>query len=264
MQLWGVPRSLGARIQVFSLRPELAWEPDWETSEKTVVPGTRLVYVSNPNNPTGAVLSEAAMVRIVRRCEEVSAYLIADEAYVGAEIFRERTKSFWGMSDRVIVTSGLSKAWPIPGVRIGWIVGPKEIIAQCWAQHDYLTIGPNKLSDALACIAVTPENREKCYDRTRAVLKANLPIASTWVKSFRGHLSWRPPEAGAIGLIKYNGAVNSLELAETIRARQNTLVVPGDHLGAKGYIRIWLGGREEFLLEGLRRTAIELAELDSD
>jgi len=61
--------------------------------------------------------------------------------------------------------SGLSKAWGIPGVRIGWIVGPPKVIADCWAQHDYLTIGPNKLSDQIAKIAVSPENREKCYAR---------------------------------------------------------------------------------------------------
>ncbi len=85
---------------------------------------TRLLYLSNPNNPTGSVLSDAAMRRIVDRCEQTGTWLLADEVYLGAEIDRPRTKSFWGMSDRVIVTSGLSKAYGIPGVRIGWIVGP--------------------------------------------------------------------------------------------------------------------------------------------
>ena len=58
------------------------------------------------------------------------------------------------MSDRVIVTSGLSKAYGIPGVRIGWIVAPPGLVADCWTQHDYLTIGPNKFSDRLAQVAV--------------------------------------------------------------------------------------------------------------
>ena len=113
------------------------------------------------------MLSEDAMRRIVARCEEVGAYLLADEVYQGAEVHRERTRSFWGMSDRVIVTSGLSKAYGIPGVRIGWIVGPKDVIAECWTQHDYLTIGPNKISDAVARVAVQAANREKLYARTR-------------------------------------------------------------------------------------------------
>ena len=61
MQLWGVPRSLGAETRTFHLRLDRGWEPDWEEFEKAVAPGTRMVYVSNPNNPTGAVLSDAAM-----------------------------------------------------------------------------------------------------------------------------------------------------------------------------------------------------------
>ena len=130
-------------------------------------PQTRLVYVSNPNNPTGRVLSEKPCGGSSRAARQVGAYLLADEVYQGAEIHCARTPSFWGMSDRVIVTSGLSKAYGIPGVRIGWIVGPKHVVAECWSQHDYITIGPNKISDAVARVAVQPANREKLYARTR-------------------------------------------------------------------------------------------------
>jgi hypothetical protein len=261
MQLWGVPRSLGAEARTFRLRPEAAWEPDWDEFERAVSPGTKLVYVSNPNNPTGSILSDNAMKRIVARCEQVGAYLMADEVYQGAEVSGQRAKSFWGMSDRVIVTSGLSKAWGIPGVRIGWIVGPSKMIADCWAQHDYLTIGPGKLSDQIARIAVTPENREKCYARTRAVLTTNLEIAREWVRSFGAFLEWREPEAGAIALIKYQASIPSVHLCEGIRLRQSTLIVPGKQLGVEGYVRIWLGAREDYLREGLRRIGEEFRPL---
>ncbi len=70
------------------------------------------------------------MERIVSRCETTGTWILADEVYLGAEIDRERTPSFWGMSDRVIVTSGLSKAYGIPGVRIGWIVGPQSLVSR--------------------------------------------------------------------------------------------------------------------------------------
>jgi aspartate/methionine/tyrosine aminotransferase len=258
MQLWGVPRSLGAETRTFNLRLDSGWEPDWEEFEKAVVPGTRMVYVSNPNNPTGAVLSDPAMKRIVERCDTVGAYLIADEVYLGAEISRPRTKSFWGMSPRVIVTSGLSKAYGIPGVRIGWIVGPAEMIAECWTQHDYITICPNKMSDEIARVAVM--NRDRCYARTRQVLTHNLRIAREWIASFDGFLEWREPEAGAIALVKYHSDVPSAELCERMRTRLSTLVVPGAFVGLEGYLRIWLGGREEYLREGLRRIGEELRE----
>ena len=258
MQMPGVARSLGAVVRTFRLLQDSEWEPDWTEFERAVTPRTRLLYLSNPNNPTGSILSRAAMERIVRRCEETGTYLVADEVYLGAEIDDERTPSFWGMSERVIVTSGLSKAYGIPGVRVGWLVGPRDLVAETWTQHDYLTIGPNKLSDRLAQIAVEPQNRERCYARTRAILRHNLPIAREWIASFGGHLSWREPRAGAIALVRYDADVPSLDIAERVRTRQSTLIVPGSHVGLEGYLRIWLGGKEDFLKEGLRRIGLEL------
>src|SRR6266508_1219182 len=179
MQMPGVARSLGATVRTFRLVPDDAlratsrsrrsasreggqdddWEPDWDEFERAVTPQTRLLYLSNPNNPTGSVLSDAAMRRIVDRCQQTGTWLLSDEVYLGAEVAAgTRTKSFWGMGDRVIVTSGLSKAYGIPGVRIGWIVGPKALVADCWSQHDYITIGPNKMSDRLARVAVETKN----------------------------------------------------------------------------------------------------------
>src|SRR5215469_16730016 len=256
MQYGGVPRSLGATVRRFTLEIERGWEPNWDEFERAVNGKTRLVYLSNPNNPSGSVLSHDAMQRIVDRCEKVGAYLLADEVYLGAEIHCERTRSFWGMSDRVIVTSGLSKAYGIPGVRIGWIVGPSSVIADCWTQHDYLTIGPNKISDIVARVAV--ENRDKLYARTRSILQQNLPIMREWARGFHGFLTFREPKAGALCLVQYHSAMPSYDLAERIREKHSVLIVPGAHLGLEGYLRLWLGGKPEFLAEGLRRIGLEL------
>jgi aspartate/methionine/tyrosine aminotransferase len=261
MQMRGVARSLGAGVKTFRLRTEAAWEPDWEEFDRAVTPRTRLLYLSNPNNPTGSVLSDAAMRRIVDRCDATGTWLLSDEVYLGAEISRARTKSFWGMSERVIVTSGLSKAYGIPGVRIGWLVGPESVVAECWSQHDYITIGPGKLSDRVARVAVDASNRERCYARTGDILRHNLPIVREWVASFGGRLVWTEPVAGAIGLMKYDADVPSLAIAERVRLNQSTLIVPGIHVGIEGHLRLWLGGREEFLREGLRRIGTELLNL---
>ena len=265
MQLWGVPRSAGAAVETFYLRPRdgTRWEIDWEEFDRVVRPGTKLVYVTNPNNPTGSVLRADEMRRIVDRCEEVGAYLIADEVYQGAELAGPITPSFWGMSDRVIVTSGLSKAYGIPGVRIGWIVAPPEVVAQCWTQHDYLTIGPNKLSDALARVAVEPGVREHLYGRTRTILNENQPVVDAWVASFGEFLTYIRPPAAAMAFVRYASDAPSEVVAEWLRAKQSTLVVPGSHLGLDGYLRIWTGGKPEYLREGLRRVAVGVEALRS-
>jgi aspartate/methionine/tyrosine aminotransferase len=261
LQFGGVPQACGARLRPFHLRLDRDWEPDWEEFETAVTGKTRLVYLSNPNNPTGSLLSPDAMRRIVARCEAVGAYLLADEVYLGAEIHSPRTPTFWGMSDRVIVTSGLSKAYGIPGVRIGWIAGPPDVVAQCWTQHDYITIGPNKISDAVARVAVEPANREKLYARTRAILQHNLPLMRQWVESFGGFLTFREPRAGALCLVRYAAGLPSCTLCERIRVNRSVLIVPGVHLGLEGFLRLWLGGKPEFMQEGLRRVAVELRVL---
>jgi aspartate/methionine/tyrosine aminotransferase len=259
MQLSGVPKSLGAQVNTFALRSENGWDVDWDEFEHAVNPRTRLVYVSNPNNPSGAVLSAAAMRRIVERCEKMGAYLIADEVYIGAEHTGERTPSFWGMSDCVIVTSGLSKAYGIPGLRIGWIIGPPELVYACWTQHDYITIGPNKLSDRMAQVAVRLENREKLYARTRAILNENIPFFADWVKDVP-QLAYTPSQAGAYSFLKLHGDTPSEEVAKNCLENQSTLIVPGSHFGMEGYLRLWLGGSQDYLGEGYRRIARELAK----
>src|SRR5262245_57483431 len=227
MPMWGVARSLCAEVRTFRRRTEAGWEPDWDEFDRAVTPITRLLYLSNPNNPTGSVLSDAAMQRVVDRCQQTGTWLLSDEVYLGAEVDGRRTKSFWGMGDRVIVTSGLSKAYGIPGVRIGWIAGPPALVEACWSQHDYITIGPNKLSDRLARVAVTSKSSERCYARTRDILQHNLPIAREWVKTFGGRLTWTEPKAGAIGLMKYDADTPSLAIADRVRLNQSTLIVPG-------------------------------------
>src|SRR5690606_29993819 len=184
LQLLAVPQSLGPEVNTFRLRRDRRWEPDREECENAVNEKTRMLYISHPNNPTGSVLSEESMKRIAERCDKMGTYLISDEVYLGAEIGERRTPSFWGMGENVIVTSGLSKAYGIPGIRIGWIIGPKHVVADCWTQHDYITIGPNKLSDRLAQTAVHLDNREKLYARTQGILRKNLGAFHEWVNGF--------------------------------------------------------------------------------
>jgi hypothetical protein len=131
-------------------------------------------------------------------------------------------------------------------------------MAECWGQHDYLTIGPNKISDAVAYVAVQAQNRERLYARTHNILSENIPIVREWVESFGGFLTFREPRAGALCLVRYDSATPSVELCERIRVKHSVLIVPGAQLGAEGFIRIWIGGKVDFLREGLRRIGEEL------
>jgi aspartate/methionine/tyrosine aminotransferase len=263
MQLHGIPPGFGATIKPFSLRPGADWEPDWDAFERALSGKTRLVYVTNPNNPTGAVLARQAMERIVAAVDKHDAYLIADEVYRGSELDSRPTPSFWGMSERVIVTSGLSKAFGIPGARIGWLVGPPDFVAECWAQHDYISIGPGRLSDMITGFVVRPENRKRLFARGAEALNRNLKLVRQWAADLDGLIQYTEPRAGAFVFARYHGNLPSVELAERLRTNQSVLVVPGAQLGLEGYLRIGIGVPTDKLERGLARITVELKAMHS-
>jgi aspartate/methionine/tyrosine aminotransferase len=252
MQLWGLVRGFGAEVKPFHLVENGRWTPDLRELERAVSKRTRLIAVCNPNNPTGAILADEEMDRIVDAARSAGAWLLADEVYRGAELSRdELTPSFWGKYDKVIITSGLSKAYGLPGLRIGWIVSTPEVAARAWAYHDYTTIGPGPMSDMLAQVALRPENRRRLFDRTRRIINSNYPVLRNWLDDRPSLFSVIDPEAGAIAYVKYNLEIGSLDLVERLRQDKSVLIVPGEHFLMQNYLRVGIGDRPEHLEAGL-------------
>ncbi len=253
MQIWGVVRGQGAIVVPWRLREERQWEADVDALASLVTPRTKLIAVCNPNNPTGSILSEAAMRAIVGIAEKAGAFILADEVYRGAELDGRETRSFWGLSDRVLVACGMSKAYGLPGLRIGWVAGPAPMVAELWARKDYLSIAPASLSDHLAQVALRPEVRPRILARTRGLINANLPAITEWMRGHHPGFRLVPPRAGAIAYPRYSWPVNSTKLMERLRDERSVLVVPGDQFGMDGYLRIGLGNEPAELKAGLAR-----------
>ena len=153
---------------------------------------------------------------------------------------------------RAIITSGLSKAYGLPGLRIGWIAGPPSLIASLWSYHDYVTIAPGALSDRLARVALAPERRARLFERTRGILRRNLPLMEEWLRE-AGGFHWIRPEAGAIVYVRYDHPINSTTLVTRLREEKSVLIVPGDHFGMDGYLRLGFGEPPEYNRAGLDR-----------
>lgn len=171
------------------------------------------------------------------------------------------TPSFWGAADKVLVVNGLSKAYGLPGLRIGWMVGPEEVIKRTWSYHDYTTISPSALSDRLASIALAPGNRDRILQRTRGILNANFPVLEGWLEKQEGLFEFRAPMAGAICFARYNLEVGSTALVERLIREQSVLVVPGDHFEMDGYLRFGYGPEKDYLLKALDRAAETLKKI---
>jgi aspartate/methionine/tyrosine aminotransferase len=226
---------------------------DLQSLDRAVTPDTRILLITNPHNPTGAILSEAEMEAVVRAARRVGAWIVSDEIYRGAEISGRLTASFWGRYPKVIVTAGLSKAFGLPGLRIGWLVAPAKTIADGWSHKDYTTIAPSSLSDRLAAIAMAPQRRARILERTRAILKTNLPVLDEWARSHASLLEFVPPAAGAIAFLRYRLPLGSLALVEKLRVDHSALIVAGDQCGLGRYVRIGYGSPREELVQGLSR-----------
>jgi aspartate/methionine/tyrosine aminotransferase len=265
MQTPGLTQNFGAQVRPFQLHDKEGWEPYAEEIRTAIAPGTKLVVVTNPHNPTGHVLSDELRKVILDRAREVGAWLLADEVYQGAERNGKTTQSFWGSGyDKVIVVNGLSKAYGLPGLRIGWIVSQPAFSQEAWARHDYTTIGPSGASDHLAAIALDPPVRAKIIERTRRILNANYPIMESWLKNFGDLFSWNPPHAGAICWTRYRGSIPATEIVEKLRAQHSVLLCPGEHFGMPGFLRFGYGGELQHLQEALAETERGLRRLFTD
>jgi aspartate/methionine/tyrosine aminotransferase len=256
MQTFGLAKAFGGTVREWPLvedREAGRWRPDIDALRHVVSNRTKLIIICTPNNPTGACLTSQELDEVAHIAGRHGSWVLSDEVYRGAELDGRESSSLWGRYDRAIVTSGLSKAYGLPGLRIGWIVAPPSLIASTWAYHDYVTIAPGALSDHMARAALSPERRPALLERTRAIMRSNLPLVEQWLHNHDPAFSWLRPEGGAIMYVRYNYKINSTELVTRLRDSHSVLVVPGDHFGMDGYLRLGYGERPEYLRAGLDR-----------
>jgi aspartate/methionine/tyrosine aminotransferase len=260
MQTHGLALNVGARVVEVQLREELGWQPDPDEIRRAVTDRTRMIIVTNPGNPTGAILNDAVRDAIIGAATRTGAWILADEVYTGAELSGRETPSFFGSHERVIATGSLSKAYGLPGLRIGWCMSDPRTAAAIWARSDYTTISPGELTDHLATIALDPAVRPQLLHRTRALIRTGLETLTTWLES-TGGFHWHPPAAGAICLARYDAPIESDALAEQLRVETSVLIVPGSHFGLGRYIRFGIGLPADEMRAALDRIAGVLARV---
>ncbi|MGD9001938.1 MAG: aminotransferase class I/II-fold pyridoxal phosphate-dependent enzyme [Anaerolineae bacterium] len=262
MQIWGIGHNYGYRVKTFQLREEHSWALDLEELNDTVTAETKLIAVCNPNNPTGAILTEREMDGIVATADRVGAWLLADEVYSGAErLTDEQTPSFWGRYDRVLAMNSLSKAYGLPGLRIGWVVAPASTRSEIWRRHEYTTISATMLSNRLATVALSPGVRPRLIQRVRDYIRDGFSIFEEWLARHESTFSLVPPQAAAIAFPRYHLDIDSTQLVERLIHEKSVLVAPGEYFGADQHLRISFGLPAHYLRPALNRVHELLVEL---
>jgi aspartate/methionine/tyrosine aminotransferase len=262
LQIWGVARNHDYQIKTFSLQEDKAWAPDLDELEDKVSADTKVIAICNPNNPTGYILTESEMDRIVAIAERAGAWIIADEVYRGVErLVDSETPSFYARYDRVIAVGSMSKAYGLPGLRIGWAIGPEEMLDQFRRQHEYITICASMLANKLAAIALSPEVRPWLIERARKYIRDGFPILQQWMDNHKELFTCIPSQAAAITFVKYHLDINSTCLMERLAQEKSVLIIPGDHFNMDHFVRISFGLPADYLTAGLNRFHDLLEEM---
>ena len=252
LQIYHLARSFGIKVKNLPIRQELGWQWDLDELRNLVSAKTKMIAVCNPNNPTGAIMSDAVMNGVIEIAEDLDCWILSDEVYRGAELDGKECRSFAGATNKTIVNAGLSKAYSLPGLRLGWSVGSENYIERAWSFHDFTVINVAYLSDWVASKILTHDRRKKILNRTKNHLNHNLDMLCKWEKDIP-QLTLSRPQAAAIAFAKINLPISSEEFVFELRDNFSVLLTAGKWHGLEGYVRFGYGTPSDYVREGLQR-----------
>jgi aspartate/methionine/tyrosine aminotransferase len=251
-----VAEYLGASIRRFPRRFENEFEIDPAEIERHITPKTRLVVVTNLHNPSGARTPDPRLQLIGEIAQKHGAHVLVDEVYLDA-CFDPQARSAFHLGDNFIVTSSLTKAFGLSGLRCGWILAPQSLAERMWRINDLYGVIPAHVAELLSVVALDNMKEIENYSRTR--LAANRPILQTFLES-RRDLKSIHADAGTVAFPKLtSGRVDAL--CQLLREKYDTTVVPGRFFEVPDHFRIGIGGKTELLQEGLKRLGKALDEV---
>ena len=258
-QHYSIPESIGADVDLLYLQEDLEWLPDLDLLKAKVLPGTKLIALTNPNNPTGALISAESLEKIADIAGEVGAWILCDEVYRGTDQQGNgKTKSIVDIYDKGISTAGMSKAFSLAGLRLGWIAGPEELIEKVMIHRDYDTISVGMINDHFATLAL--DNCDRLLERSQRITRQNLDYLAQWMSS-QPKLSWVKPKSGTTALVKLAMDMSSLDFCIALLKKESVMFTPGSALGMEGYVRIGYANNPEILVNGLGRVSNFLSGL---
>lgn len=252
-QHYSIPESYGADIQILKLREENGFLPDLEELKELAIPGTKLIALNNPNNPTGSLMDEGILKKIVEIARACGAWILCDEVYRGTDQEGDgMTVSVADLYEKGISTGSMSKTYSLAGLRLGWIVAPQELIHSVSIHRDYNTISVGMIDDHFASIAL--ENRSKILKRSHQITRTNLAILEEWINS-EPLISWVKPKSGTTALLRFNLPISSEKFCIELLKSTGVMLTPGSAMDMEGYVRIGYSNSAEILSEGLKRLS---------
>ncbi|MDK2871211.1 MAG: hypothetical protein PWQ16_563 [bacterium] len=247
-QLYELPQAFGKKVELYELKKEEGFELNPEEVIKLSENAEALI-LNHPHNPTGASLEREKMKYIIETLTDKGKKILFDQVYLYLSKEEPITPPARKFSKRVIVTGGLSKTFGLPGLRIGWIIGPKDFIEKCWKIRDYLAISVSGINQFLAFKAL--QNGDKILQRNKEILNKNFAIISEWMKRNEDIIGWVPPKEGCVCFPWLKNQEDSERLCKALLEKSGVLLVPGSCFEMPSHIRIGFGFESEILKKGL-------------
>jgi aspartate/methionine/tyrosine aminotransferase len=263
-QLHSVPRALGAKVDLWSVVQDDGFAYDLETLASLVTDKTKLIVINTPHNPTGAMLDDSQLDRVVEIADKVGAWILSDEAYRWLDIpgGDPLPPPLHDRYERAISVGTVSKPFGVPGIRIGWFVANPGIVQKAWGIRDYVSLSPGRLSDRIAQTVIS--EREPILARNREIIRQNLEAANQWFAENDDIASWTAPRAGLLAMMRYAAPIPSTEIADRLAGERRVMLAPGSNFGIEGHLRIGIGQRPDVFQRGLEIAGEFLREVGNE
>lgn len=256
-QLYSIPESYGADVQILHLSKENNYLPDLEKLRRLVTPKTKMICINNPNNPTGALMSEQILREIVEIARSADAWILCDEVYRHLSQEDGWCPSIVDLYEKGISVSSMSKVFSLAGLRLGWIAThDMSVVKSCLSHRDYNLVSCGVFDEMLAAVAL--KHRDKLLERSRKIVRENLQILDDWVGS-EPHVSYVKPKAGTTALVYYDLDISSYEFCEEMYKKTGAFVTPGDCFEVPHSMRIGYAYGKQDLIDGLKAISEYIA-----
>jgi len=248
-QLYTIAEVEGCRLRRWPLPWERGFRPDVEVLEELVGPRTKMVVVNFPHNPTGATLTREEQERLIRTVADVGAYLVWDGAFAELTYDAPPLPDPVLQYDRALSMGTLSKAYGLPGLRVGWCLGSPEVLEKFARLRDYTILHLSPLVELLARHVI--EKAEVLVSRRLETARRNRERVEAWIEEHREDVEWVPPAGGVCGFVRFRGDRDVEELCHRLAREHRVLLVPGSCFHAPEHARLGFGGSPEELEQGL-------------
>ena len=256
-QLYSIPESYGADVQILHLSKENNYLPDLEKLRRLVTPETKMICINNPNNPTGALMSEQLLREIVEIARSADAWILCDEVYRHLSQEDGWCPSIVDLYEKGISVSSMSKVFSLAGLRLGWIAThDMSVVKSCLSHRDYNLVSCGVFDEMLAAAAL--KHRDKLLERSRKIVRENLQILDDWVSS-EPHVSYVKPKAGTTALVYYDLDIPSYEFCEEMYKKTGAFVTPGDCFEVPHSMGIGYAYGKQDLIDGLKAISEYIA-----